>query len=836
MLKIYVVPQQHWDPSYTFGPEISEKMGVRNVRQALDIIRDNPEFKYVIGQVYLFDLFKKYYPERVDELKQRVKEGRIELACGGYVNPDFNLPSGESLIRQLSFCQKTWQEEFGKKPEVCWIQDSFGQSGQLPQIFKKLGIKYHTAKRGAKAGLPANFIWEGVDGSQIIFDRQPLGHHGIALFPPFSCIPNRENPDERLEKKLRPFFLPLALIALYLPDFTLWTAVKGSFWRFKSALKHLAKYYSDNEIFVPHGFGFDGALPVGYVTYLCKIYSKLSRNEMFIALPSDFFQKIEKNKDKLMVIKGELNGPHRRYGEASGALPGTYSTRIEVKQQARQAERLLYLAELLETMKYLAGGEYQDLTELWKLKFLCDFHDGICGSLTDDNYKILQEKSYKLRKDCQRIVSEDLELLSVSQSVFNPLPWSRKDLIERNKKVELVESGPMGFCQIKTLKPQGVFGFNLETKVLFTPFYKANFENNNLEIYELIPRDGGGKKTGRKITGEKFARFRLQQENGDAYFWDVLEEEWDEVKSIKVIECNNLRAILEIKSKVRGLEIAQQIYFYPHTPRIDFKVKLQNQEKNIRLQAHLPLVEKIEENIREIPAGFIKDDESPGQSKWKDVCGQKFAYYDNIKCAGNWVYFPLVSGGAAIFNEGLPEHEIVGNSCYLTLLRCVGTVGIEGKGLKKFRPDSVPWRAGSPHPIPLAQEQGEHEFRYAFCPCPKEDVVRRAYEFLFPLIFCDSKMIDGDNKEKSCLFSVSDKNVIPLAVKRAERKEGIIIRLLETEGRDREVEIKFGSEINFKSVKITDLMEEKISDVVIDGGVVKLHFCPQEIITILLER
>ena len=837
-IKIYVVLQPHWDPWWSFSPEISEKMGVRNVRKALDIIKENPDFKYVIDQVYLWELLKKHSPERIDELKQRVKEGKIGLTCGGFVNPDLNLPSGESLIRQLAFCKRVWKGELDADCEVVGIMDSFGQSGQLPQIFSKLGLKYHTAKRGPSKDLPGVFIWEGVDGSQIIFDRQPLGHHGISQFPPFSVIPSRHEPNEKFEKFIRSSRILSFLafrIALNLPDVSLWVAIKGSFWRFKSALNYLKKLYPENHIYIPHGFGFDGAMPFEWIAYFCKMYSKVTRNEMKISLPVDFFKAVENCRNNLIVIHGELNGPTKSDGEAYGVLPGTFSTRIRTKQICRQNERLFYLAELLETIKYLRGGEYRDFTELWTLKFRTDFHDGISVSLTDDNYQILREDAFLLKESCEKIIKENFELLAPKKSVFNPLPWQRKDLINRDGKLDLVEVNGGGFSAVKSAKPARFLGFNAETHVLFTPFYKIEWQNNNLEIFKLLPK-GKDRKVGPKITGEKFARIRLQNENGDAYFWDLSGEEWDEVKSIRVVECNDVRATLEVKSQIRTLEITQLLHFYTHTSRIDFETKLNNQEKNIRLQVHLPLAKNIQEVVREIPAGFIKDGESDGEMKWEKVFEGKFAYYDNMRCVQNWIYLSSEASakdGLAIFNDGLPEHEIIGNSCFITLLRCIGRVGTEGKGLiGKFAPKTVPWRAGASHPIPLAQEQGEHEFRYAFCHCSRGEVARQAYEFLFPLIYCQGK---SGGKEFS-LISILDRSIIPLAVKKAERGDGVVIRLLETEGREKEVDIKLNSELGFKSAKITNLMEEPISELLLKGENIKIKFMPQEIVTLLLER
>jgi alpha-mannosidase len=838
---IYIVPQQHWDPFWKFLPEVSERMGVRNIRKVLDILKEVSEFRYSIDQAYLWELFQKYFPERGEELKQRVREGKIELTNGGYVNPDFNLPSGESLIRNLAYCQKIWQKEFGVKAKVVSIQDSFGQSGQLPQIFSKMGLKYHTAKRGASKDLPAVFVWQGVDGTKIIFDRQPLGHHGLLLFPLFSTIPNKIKPSETFERIVRKYFaLPFALVSVFLPDIGIWTATKAKFWRFKSALKFLTEKYPDYHIFIPHGFGMDGGMPFAWIVNLTHFYSQLSGDKAVVTLPSEYFKHIEqiKEKLKLLVVEGELNGPTEKNGEACGALPGSYSTRIDVKQRARKMERLLYLAELLESIKWLSSGQFNDLTELWKQKFLTDFHDGICGTLTDENYRLLKRKAEWVIEQSEKIVKENLVSLAPRNSVFNPLPWTRNDLVKINSKLYLVKAEPLGFTPIESITVESQFKFDINQ--LTTPFYQVKWTQDNLEIYQ----------NGQKITGEKFARLRLQDEKGDTYFWDVSGEEWNKIESIKLIENQGLRATIEIRSTLRKNKIIQLIHFYLHTPRIDFETIIDNQEKDIRIQVHLPFNLKTQVNAdptsrdadqrrdqrestliveREIPAGFIREGESNGQAKWKDVFGEKYVYYDNIKCVQNWIYFGNLKEGIAIFNDGLPEHEIIDNSCFLTLLRCVGKVGIEGKGLNKFTPkNSVPWRAGSPHPIPLAQLPGERKFRYAICPVKRQDVAKECYEFLFPLIYCQ-----GQNKNFLSLFSISDKSVIPLAIKKSEEGENLVVRLLETEGKTKTVELKFNPDIQIKSVKLTNLLEEPISNLPVEDNKVKITIKSQEIVTLV---
>jgi len=380
-------------------------------------------------------------------------------------------------------------------------------------------------------------------------------------------------------------------------------------------------------------------------------------------------------------------------------------------------------------------------------------------------------------------------------------------------------------------------GFDFDKHSLTTPFYRVSWEKEELKIYQGECQ----------ITGKNFGRIRIQKEDGDAYFWNVSKEYWSRIESIQLIEIGK-RAILEIKSFWQNTAVTQRIYFYLHTPRIDFRVEINNREKDIRIQTCLSFETDLSEIVREIPAGFIaceKHNPQPsasgyanvpmqieGQAKWKDLFGGKFAYYDDIKCVQNWLYLGSKEKGVAIFNDGLPEHEIIKKGgCYLTLLRCVGRLGTCGQGLRKFRPENVPWSAGSTTAIPLAQEQGRYEFRYAVQPIEKENVVRAAYEFLFPLM-----VVEGADKIKPVtLFSISDKNVIPLTVKQAENGKALVIRFLETEGKDKEIEIKFNLDFHFASVATANLMEEKIDQLNFENGILKLRLKAQEIVTLILK-
>ena len=103
-----------------------------------------------------------------------------------WVEPDTNMPSGESLARQLLYGQRFFEREFGARHTVCWLPDCFGFSGALPQLLTQAGIdSFFTIKVNWSETnrIPADlFWWEGIDGSRVLahtFDNPMAGYNGV---------------------------------------------------------------------------------------------------------------------------------------------------------------------------------------------------------------------------------------------------------------------------------------------------------------------------------------------------------------------------------------------------------------------------------------------------------------------------------------------------------------------------------------------------------------------------------------------------------------------------------------------------------------------------------
>ena len=140
---------------------------------ALQLMREYPDFKFTASAAQAYEWIEEKYPAMFQEIQQRVKEGRWEVIGGMWVEPDLNMPDGESLVRQILYGKRYFQQKFGKDIHIGWNPDSFGYNWQLPQIYKRSGIDYFVTQKLLWASeftkFPYRlFWWQAPDGSRLL--------------------------------------------------------------------------------------------------------------------------------------------------------------------------------------------------------------------------------------------------------------------------------------------------------------------------------------------------------------------------------------------------------------------------------------------------------------------------------------------------------------------------------------------------------------------------------------------------------------------------------------------------------------------------------------------
>jgi alpha-mannosidase len=181
----YTTGHTHIDVAWLWTLAQTREKAIRSFSTVLTLMDQYPDYIFMSTQPQLYKFIKEDHPEVYEKIKQRVKEGRWEPEGAMWIEPDCNLVSGESFIRQLLFGSRFFEKEFGVKNKILWLPDVFGFSGSLPQILKKSGIEcFITTKlKWNEYNLfPYDtFKWQGIDGSEVL--SYFTIHHGAFLGP-----------------------------------------------------------------------------------------------------------------------------------------------------------------------------------------------------------------------------------------------------------------------------------------------------------------------------------------------------------------------------------------------------------------------------------------------------------------------------------------------------------------------------------------------------------------------------------------------------------------------------------------------------------------------------
>ncbi len=144
----------------------------RTFGTALQLMYEYPQYTYTQSAAAYNEWMAQKYPDLNAEIEQRIKEGRWEIVGGMWVEPDLNMPDGESLVRQLLVGKRWYKQAYGVDVRIGWNPDSFGYTWQLPQIYKKSGVDYFVTQKmtwNDTNQLPFKlFWWESPDGSKVL--------------------------------------------------------------------------------------------------------------------------------------------------------------------------------------------------------------------------------------------------------------------------------------------------------------------------------------------------------------------------------------------------------------------------------------------------------------------------------------------------------------------------------------------------------------------------------------------------------------------------------------------------------------------------------------------
>lgn len=665
----------------------------RTFSNVLALMDQYPEIVFAQSQPQLYEYTRDRYPALYRRIRQRVGEGRWCPTGCMWVEPDTNIPSGESLVRQILFGTRFFEKEFNVRPRSLWLPDVFGYSAALPQILKRSGVDYFLTIKiswNQFTRFPHHsFWWEGIDGSRV-----------LAHFPPadsYNCLVTASQ---------------------------ILTAERN--YRQKDRCSIQAMLY---------GLGDGGGGPTAEMLERLRRYRDLEGMPKLQPMsPEDFFKHLESQAAELPIWVGELYPELHR---------GTYTTRARNKKFNRQCEVLLREAEILSSFVLSEGGRYpqQALNECWKLLLLNQFHDILPGSSidavyadSDRHYATILKQASRIRETALRQLAAKVDTRGIGVPIvaINSLSWERRGIIgtelrglRRNKYyVALAPDGnttPVQLCSdgvarfIGTVPALGYRVFHIRTgkpssaAVLASPnrmendLLRVDFDRNG-RLTRVLDKRISRDVLAAGAVGNQFVIYEDKPVNWPAWDIDIFHEDkpleqGGELISAEVVEQGAVRAVLRQRRRISRSEITQDVILTHGSARLDFVTAIAwGEEKDVLLKVLFPVNVRADRARYEIQFGNVE--RPTHRNRTHDQ-----AQFEVV--AHRWVDLAETDYGVALLNDGKYGHSVHGNVMKLTPLR-------------------APREPGKTPDVNLT-----HNFTYALFPHPGSyvnGVVRAGYE------------------------------------------------------------------------------------------------------------
>jgi alpha-mannosidase len=784
----------HIDVAWLWPLRETLRKCARTFSSALCYMEEYPDYKFGASQAQLYAFTKEHYPALYERIKEAVRAGRWEVQGGMWVEADCNIPSGESLVRQLLHGKRFFLEEFGIEVDNLWLPDVFGYSAALPQILRKAGVSYFLTQKiswNQFNKFPHHtFRWEGIDGSWV-----------FAHFPPSDTY----NCD----------FEPSQLI------FT--------------CRNFAEKDRTDRWIYL-FGFGDGGGGPSRHHLELAqraRDCEELPR--MVQEFARDFFPKAEAAISDLPYWRGELYLELHR---------GTLTSQARNKRFNRQSELRLREAEFLSSA---FPEEYPraELDRVWKRVLLNQFHDILPGSsitwVYQDSAKqytdILNVAAQTIQTAGQRWAAQvDTRGPGRPVVAINPLSWSRTEVLAipleaGESEVTVADAGGRALpTQIQAgqalvqatapalghtvlfVKPERPSTAN-PLRVSLEEGRGALLENEILQVEfdaqgDLIRLFDKEAQREALVPGERGNALALYEDlpaNWEAWDVDIFYEEKAPAETVlrswRPGETGPVRASLVQERDVgEKSKLVQEIRLAAGSRRLEFVTWVDWHEDRKMLRTAFPTTVRADQATFEIQYGHLQRPTHRNTS-WD------MARFEVV--AHKWVDLSDPTYGVALLNDCKYGHKVHRHILDLNLLRS---------------PKS---------PDPQA-DMGEHEFTYALFPHPggyrEGGVIQEGYALNVPLLAFPTTAHDGPLAPTFSRFTVNVPNVIVEVVKLAEDNDDLILRLYEAYGQPTRAALR-GFPAPVRAYR-TDLLERNEEELAVVNGTLDLTFGPFEILTV----
>jgi alpha-mannosidase len=839
--KVYLLGNAHIDVAWLWAIAETKDVMQRTFSSALQLQKDYPELIFNQSTALSYLWMEEEYPELFARIQVAVRSLHWEPIGSMWVEPDCNLPSGESLIRQILYGKKYFREKFGTDSKIAWLPDTFGFNWQLPQILSKSGfIAFITQKltwNDTNKFPHQIFWWQGLDGSKIFtyFSNEiGLGIEPVAIA-------------KFLSQQEQKHHIPSCL----------WL----------------------------YGVGDRGGGPTADMLDLGREWG---RSDLFFTLEAstaeDFILKLKREIDESSIPRwqDELYLEFHR---------GTYTTKADQKRKHRKAEILIANTEkicAIATIVQQKPYPQQAINKAWQGLMLNQFHDILPGTsipevfrdadlVWDEVNRLCQSAIDRVLSDPEKTapnaniyrgsapvpapnlgtIAEDLSLQNIplSITIWNFLNWSRTEVVEivaltpspsplgrgerEGNSISMSlnygssgSAGDLQFCLLSVTElnsPLPKFlpiqktdnGMLLIAKDI-PSFGFANYQiipiESDRSIAQIPPVSIENSEANSEIYLEnQYLKVTINSQTGDiaqifdkrynnslldkpcelqffsdrGQYWDAwnIDPDYENkqlpdagLESIEVREQGPIRMSLRITKRFSQSQFQQDVFLDAYSAYITVKNVVDWQEERVLVKMAFPLSFSSPFATYEIPMGAIARStiaETPQAKAKFEVPAQYWADLSSDRI------------GLSVLNDCKYGYDAKPSQLRLTLLR------------------SPNW------PAPYA-DRGIHKFTYRLLPhqgsWQQAQTVREGYNLNNPLAIAFNRTEQGSGKDRFSFLSISSNAIVLSALKLAEDTSGWIVRLYETHGERVTTEVTCSLEI--ETVIECDLMEKDFSEAI----------------------
>lgn len=772
---VHMIGQAHLDPVWLWPWTEGRAAALATCYAAIQLLKEYPDFRFTRGEAHIYRWVETEDPETWAQIRRFVAEGRWHVVNGMVIQPDMNLPQGESFVRQALLGKRYFWEKLGVDVRVAYCVDSFGHAGTLPQILRKCGFNYYVFMRPAphEKALPSQvFWWQSPDGSRILAYRIPGSYETGRLVDYGSHI--------------------------------------------GQALAGMPHALGETMCFF--GVGDHGGGPTREQIEQLRMLARQREDiDIRFSHPEAYFDAIAPQAAPLPVVQEEL-----QYHAV-----GCYSVNSQLKRLHRQAEGALLKAERLACLAALWADKpipLAELDRLWWTLLFNQFHDTLGGSCikpADDEAIMALGRvilgARELSDDAARAIAARVDTQGPGSGVivFNPFPYPLRQHVEYEPWTEWQswEAGKWGLVDdtgepvpYQLLEPDAAINtadtgiarllFPVDLPPLGYRLYRVapglprrqlsnqltvtpdRLENEHWQLRVDAARgvitSCVDRTTGVELAGPEGWNVALVLRD-ESDTWSHGIARYDEVigqfkaTGVKVCDQGPLQVSLLIERAYEGCTWLQQLILRRGDPAILLRNWLLWQGRWKLLKLAFQVATDQPRSYHDVPFGWLErpcDGQEVPTQMWLDVTGplSQSAHANQ----------PGIPVGLAVLNDGKYGCDVRHNVIRLTILR------------------SPPYAYDKVHPFGSKcrydwVDQGFQEFNLALLPhlgdWRDSDLIARARAFNLPPTLVTAHAHPGELPLVGTMAQLTTHELELTALKPAEDGTGFVVRLADKHGR-----------------------------------------------------